>query len=125
MTADGKDVAMKPPAQLMANYENDQLIILFESEPKEPLKLDGKIDFGVYDPTFYTAIDFTEDDNMAVDGPAGRLHAAGDPARPRRSDRAEPEHPDRGLLQRSDRHRPEQDLRDQARADLQSQRMTP
>ena len=73
VTEDGKDVAMKPPAQLIANYENNQLIILFESEPKEPLKLSGKVDFGVYDPTFYTAIDFTEDDNMAVDGglPAG------------------------------------------------------
>jgi ABC-type uncharacterized transport system substrate-binding protein len=68
VTADGKDVAMKPPAQLMANYENDQLIILFESEPKNPLKLTGKVDFGVYDPTFYTAIDFTEDEHMAVDG---------------------------------------------------------
>jgi ABC-type uncharacterized transport system substrate-binding protein len=68
VTADGNDVAMKPPAQLMANYENDQLIILFESEPKNPLKLAGKIDFGVYDPSFYTAIDFTEDDHMAVDG---------------------------------------------------------
>ena len=67
VTVDGKDVAMKPPAQLMANYENDQLIVLFESEPKSPLKLNGKIDFGVYDPTFYTAIDFTEDDHMAVD----------------------------------------------------------
>lgn len=65
---DGKDVAMKPPGQLIANYENDQLIILFESEPKEPLKLGGKIDFGVYDPTFYTAIDFVEDENMAVEG---------------------------------------------------------
>ena len=52
----------------MANFENDQLIILFESEPKEPLKLAGKVDFGVYDPTFYTAIDFVEDENMAVDG---------------------------------------------------------
>ena len=48
----------------MANFDNDQLIILFESEPKVPIKLNGKIDFGVYDPTFYTAIDFTEDDNM-------------------------------------------------------------
>ena len=65
---DGKDVAMKPPGQLIANYENDQLIILFESEPKESLKLGGKIDFGVYDPTFYTAIDFVEDENMAVEG---------------------------------------------------------
>lgn len=66
VTADGKDVAMKPPPQLMANYENDQLIIMFESEPKEPLSLKGKIDFGIYDPTFYTAIDYTEDENMAV-----------------------------------------------------------
>jgi ABC-type uncharacterized transport system substrate-binding protein len=68
VTANGKDVAMKPPAQLMANYENEQLIILFESEPKNPLKLVGKIDFGVYDPSFYTAIDFTKDEHMAVDG---------------------------------------------------------
>jgi ABC-type uncharacterized transport system substrate-binding protein len=67
VTVNGKDVAMKPPAKLMANYENDQLIVLFESEPKAPLKLDGKVDFGVYDPTFYTAIDFTEDDHMAVE----------------------------------------------------------
>ena len=57
---------MKPPAALMANYENNQLIILFESEPKETLALKGKVDFGIYDPTFYTAIDYTEDENMAV-----------------------------------------------------------
>jgi ABC-type uncharacterized transport system substrate-binding protein len=66
VTADGKDVSMKPPPMLIANYEADQLIILFESEPKEPLKLEGKVDFGIYDPTFYTAIDFVEDENMAV-----------------------------------------------------------
>lgn len=68
VTAEGKDVAMKPPAGLMVNYENDQLIVLFETEPKEALKLAGKVDFGVYDPTFYTAIEFVEDENMAVDG---------------------------------------------------------
>jgi ABC-type uncharacterized transport system substrate-binding protein len=67
VTVNGKDIVMKPPAKLIANYENDQLIVLFESEPKTPLKLNGKIDFGVYDPTFYTAIDFTEDANMTVD----------------------------------------------------------
>jgi ABC-type uncharacterized transport system substrate-binding protein len=67
VTVNGKDVAMNPPARLIANYDHDQLIILFESEPKDPLKLKGKVDFGVYDPTFYTAIDFTEDENMAVD----------------------------------------------------------
>jgi ABC-type uncharacterized transport system substrate-binding protein len=67
VTADGKDVDMKPPAKLMANFDNEQLIVLFESQPAKPLKLSGKIDFGVYDPTFYTAIDFLADDHMAVD----------------------------------------------------------
>ena len=76
VTVDGKDVAMKPPPQLMANYENDQLIVMFESEPDEKLALKGKVDFGVYDPTFYTAIDYTEDENMAVKGlPAGCTRA--------------------------------------------------
>jgi ABC-type uncharacterized transport system substrate-binding protein len=68
VSVDGKDVAMKPPAALMANFEDNQLIVLFESEPAAPLKLAGKLDFGVYDPTFYTAIEFVEDENMAVEG---------------------------------------------------------
>lgn len=66
VTEDGKDVAMQPPTKLIANFEDQQLIILFESQPKAPLKLSGKVDFGVYDPTFYTAIDFTEDANLSV-----------------------------------------------------------
>jgi ABC-type uncharacterized transport system substrate-binding protein len=68
VTVDGKDVAMTPPPHLMANFDNDQLIILFESGPKVPMKLAGTIDIGVYDPTFYTAIDFTEDSNITVQG---------------------------------------------------------
>jgi len=68
VTVNGKDVHMNAPAQLMVNFDHDQLIVLFESEPTTPIKLSGTIDFGVYDPTFYTAIDFTEDANMAVEG---------------------------------------------------------
>lgn len=72
VTVDGKDVAMQPPPRLMANFEGEQLIIMFEAAPKEPLSLKGKVDFGVYDPTFYTAIEYVEDANMAVqDMPAG------------------------------------------------------
>lgn len=66
VSADGRDVKMKPPEALMVNLENNQLIVLFESTPDTPIPLSGKIDLGVYDPTFYTAIDFTEDSNMAV-----------------------------------------------------------
>jgi ABC-type uncharacterized transport system substrate-binding protein len=68
VTVDGKDVHMNAPSQVMTNFDNDQLIVLFESEPATPIKLAGTIEFGVYDPTFYTAIDFTEDANMAVEG---------------------------------------------------------
>lgn len=67
VTVDGKDAAMKPPPQLIAQYQDEQLIVLFESEPAEPLRLKGKVDFGVYDPTFYTAIDFTDDKELVVD----------------------------------------------------------
>ena len=35
VTVDGKDVAMNPPPELMVNFDNDQLVILFESQPKE------------------------------------------------------------------------------------------
>jgi ABC-type uncharacterized transport system substrate-binding protein len=65
--ADDKPVAMKPPPGLMVDYQDDQLVILFETEPASELKLSGKLEFGVYDPTFYTAIDFIEDDKMSVD----------------------------------------------------------
>jgi len=68
VTVNGKDFHMKAPSHLMAYFDNNQLIVLFESEPVTPLKLAGKIDFGVYDPTFYTAIDFADDANMAVEG---------------------------------------------------------
>lgn len=68
VTVDGKDVKMKAPSKIMTNFDGDQLIVLFESEPATPIGLHGTIDFGVYDPTFYTAIDFTDDANMAVDG---------------------------------------------------------
>ncbi|MCV0393815.1 MAG: DUF1007 family protein [Rhizobiaceae bacterium] len=72
VSKDGKDVAMKAPDRLMANFQDGQLVILFQSEPAQPLALAGTVDFGVYDPTFYTAIDFTEDSALAVEGlPSG------------------------------------------------------
>ena len=66
VSANGKPVDMVPPERLIATYEGEQLIIMFETQPKEAMNLAGKLDFGVYDPTFYTAIDFVDDENMAV-----------------------------------------------------------
>ncbi|MEO3384855.1 DUF1007 family protein [Mesorhizobium sp. CAU 1741] len=66
VTAQGKDVSMTAPDKIVAMYQDSQLVILFESKPAEPLELDGTVDFGVYDPTFYTAIDFYNDDSVTV-----------------------------------------------------------
>ena len=67
VTLDGKDVEMTAPAELVATLEDNQLIVFFESKPKAPFTLSGKVDLGVYDPTFYTAIEFLKDENMKVD----------------------------------------------------------
>ncbi|MBS9721333.1 DUF1007 family protein [Tianweitania sp. BSSL-BM11] len=67
VTQDGKDVKMVAPDKLIAMMEDNQLIIVFESKLAEPLPLKGKLDFGVYDPTFYTAIDFVDDHAMAAE----------------------------------------------------------
>lgn len=66
VTADGKDVPLNPPDEFAVTLDNNQLIVMFQAKPKAPLKLEGTVDFGVYDSTFYTAIEFVEDDQMAV-----------------------------------------------------------
>ena len=64
----GKAVEMQAPATMMATFDGQQLVILFESQPTAPIPLAGKSEFGVYDPTFYTAIDYADDRQMAVQG---------------------------------------------------------
>lgn len=67
VTSSGNDIAMAPPDRLIADMQGGQLIILFETRPKESLHLAGTLGFGVYDPTFYTAIDFVDDELMSVE----------------------------------------------------------
>lgn len=72
VSRDGKSVAIRAPDRLIADFQDNQLIIMFEAAPVQALPLSGDLSFGVYDPTFYTAIDFVEDDYLAIDGmPAG------------------------------------------------------
>lgn len=72
MTRSGEKIDLEAPERLMVTFEDGQMTVLFESRPKVPVKLDGTIDFGVYDPTFYIAIDFAEDAQLAASGlPAG------------------------------------------------------
>lgn len=66
VTADGKDVALNPPDEFAVTIDQNQLMFMFQTKPKAALKTTGKIDVGVYDPTFYTAIDFVLDKDMAM-----------------------------------------------------------
>ncbi|MFK4825532.1 DUF1007 family protein [Paenochrobactrum sp. BZR 588] len=71
---DGKDVKMSEPSHLRADFVDNQLLILFETKPAQPLNIKSGhiVSFGVYDPTFYTAIDFLTDEDLHVDGlPSG------------------------------------------------------
>lgn len=76
VTVDGRDVEMLPPEAIIADFQDNQLIILFESRPAAPLKLAGTSRFGVYDPTFYTAIDFHDDSSLTVTGLPGGCGSA-------------------------------------------------
>lgn len=68
--ADGKPVTMAPPKDLAATFTDNRLLVIFTSKPAKPLKLEPghKVSFGVYDPTFYTAIDYVTDSDLVVHG---------------------------------------------------------
>ncbi len=63
---DGKEIKMAKPANLQATFEDKILVISFANSPVEKLPLTGKVSFGIYDPTFYTSIEFLEDKDVAV-----------------------------------------------------------
>nr|WP_245410228.1 DUF1007 family protein [Falsochrobactrum shanghaiense] len=68
--ADGQEVKMVRPTDLAADFIDNRLLIVFSSKPEEPIKLEPghTVSFGVYDPTFYTAIDYVHDSDMVVTG---------------------------------------------------------
>lgn len=66
VTIDGKDVALNPPVEIFPTWENNQLVVTFETTPKAPLPLAGKLDIGIYDPTFFVALDFLHDNQLQV-----------------------------------------------------------
>lgn len=65
---DGKEVKMVAPNDLKAAMIDGRLMIVFTSKPQQPMVLAAghKASFGVYDPTFYTAIDYVKDEDMVV-----------------------------------------------------------
>lgn len=71
ITRDGKDIAITPPDIIHVDFQDNQLLLFFAVKPDHAIPLKGKLAFGVYDPTIYTAIDFVHDGDLVVEGNAG------------------------------------------------------
>lgn len=64
----GKSVKVNRPDSITVDYKDNQLLMMFAVKPAEAMPLKGKLSFGVYDPTMYTAMDFPTDDDLTVVG---------------------------------------------------------
>lgn len=64
----GEELDTTIPGDIAIDVEDNIVTFLFETVPARPVAMAGRVTFGVYDPTFYTAIDFYEDSHMAVNG---------------------------------------------------------
>lgn len=64
----GKSVKVSRPDRITVDYKDNQLLMMFAVKPAEAMPLKGKLTFGVYDPTMYTAMDFPTDEDLTVVG---------------------------------------------------------
>lgn len=69
VTVNGKDIGVSLPEAIKVDYQDGQLLMFFALIPNN-LELKGKIAVGVFDPTMYAALDFINDEDMAVTGAA-------------------------------------------------------
>lgn len=70
ITSNGADIGITLPEAIKVDFQDGQLLMFFAVVPASELRLDGKLSVGVFDPTMYAAIDFLNDEDMAVTGGA-------------------------------------------------------
>lgn len=70
VNADGKPVKIAPPETINVVYQGGKLLMFFIVKPAEPLPLKGRLTLGVWDPTFYTSIEFARDQDISTEGKA-------------------------------------------------------
>jgi ABC-type uncharacterized transport system substrate-binding protein len=49
-------------------FEGPQMLLVFESRPGRDIALAGDLSFGIFDPTFYTSLDFINDGDLTAEG---------------------------------------------------------
>ena len=64
----GTEIAMQVPGDLMIDFVDGQMIVIFETTPASPIPLDKSMSFGIFDPTFYTSIEFPNDSDLTLEG---------------------------------------------------------
>lgn len=70
LTVNGAPVGVQKPDVIHVSLNEGQILVFFAVKPEKPMPLKGRLTFGVYDPTMYTAIDFPTDKDLVAEGPA-------------------------------------------------------
>lgn len=70
ITLDGKPEKIQKPDAIHVSFDQNQVMIFFAVKPEKTLPLKGKLTFGIYDPSMYTAIDFPTDEDLVAQGSA-------------------------------------------------------
>jgi len=70
ITANGRNMALVEPDMLTTSMKDNELYLILENRPASPLALErGSFYlFTLYDPTFYVAVDFARDIDIALHG---------------------------------------------------------
>ncbi|TWF52015.1 DUF1007 family protein [Neorhizobium alkalisoli] len=70
ITMNGATIGVQKPDVIHASLKDNQLLVIFAVKPAKPVPLKGRLTFGIYDPTMYTAIDFPTDGDLVLKGAA-------------------------------------------------------
>lgn len=68
ITQNGAPIKIAPPDVINVDFKDGQMLMFFAIKPAKPMKLQGDMTFGVWDPTLYTSIDFATDKDIIVEG---------------------------------------------------------
>ncbi len=64
----GREVAMTVPGRMAVSFDGPLMLLIFESVPGRDIALAGDLTFGIFDPTFYTSLDFINDGDLSANG---------------------------------------------------------
>ncbi len=70
LTVNGATVGVQKPDAIHVTFKDGQILVFFAVKPDKPMPLKGRLTFGIYDPTMYTAIDFPTDKDLVAEGTA-------------------------------------------------------